>query len=90
MKQPKGGDIPCQDFERKARKEHRCHWCGEKIRVGEKHYQCKGHWEGDWQDWRMHKLCLDRNRKYIAEGFEPYEYDREMEESNETQRPKEA
>lgn len=43
----------------KAAKRHQCIWCYEPIVVGEYHYQYKGMWESDWQDWRMHSDCLE-------------------------------
>jgi hypothetical protein len=47
----------------KANKEHKCIWCGEGILKGEVHYQFKGKWEGEWQNWRMHKECIDAANK---------------------------
>lgn len=41
----------------KARKEHSCIWCGEKILVGEKHRQQAGVVSGDFQDNRYHEEC---------------------------------
>ena len=72
MKEPRGNGIPCSMTYPKAKKEYRCHWCGEDIEKGEIHCHLKGHWEGDWQDWRMHKLCYEEKDEEISEGFEPF------------------
>lgn len=41
-----------------ARKDHRCQGCLSKIPKGEMHYQFKGAYEGEWQNWRMHEECF--------------------------------
>ena len=41
----------------KGRKKHVCAGCGSVIPVGELHFQFKGMWEGDWQNWRAHAEC---------------------------------
>lgn len=41
----------------KARKQHRCEWCYGLILKGETHYQYKGMYGGEWQNWRMHPEC---------------------------------
>ena len=76
MSEPKGTGIPCQVTIVKAQKQYQCRWCGEEIKKGEKHCRCTGHWEGDWQDWRMHSECYERNAEYISEGFDPFENER--------------
>ncbi len=76
MNEPRYTGIPCSYTEPKARKEYKCHWCSEIILKHEKHYHLKGHWQGDWQDWRMHTLCYDRNSDEISDGFEPFENER--------------
>lgn len=58
-----------------AQKKHRCIWCGDAIPKGEKHQHCKGKWEGDWQDWRMHAECFAAFQKVTGNegGFiDPY------------------
>ena len=73
MSEPRGGNsIPCDISFIKARKIYRCHWCDEDIEKDETHAHCRGHWNGDWQDWRMHSLCYDQNDEEISEGFEPF------------------
>ena len=42
----------------KARKQHRCSMCIEPINKGETYGRTKGQWEGDWQDWKAHDVCL--------------------------------
>lgn len=41
----------------RARKNHFCEWCWSAILMGEEHYRFKGKWEGEFQDWRMHRDC---------------------------------
>lgn len=48
-----------------GRKPHRCEYCYGPIPQGERHYQFKGIWEGEWQNWRMHKEC---NESYDMNG----------------------
>jgi len=40
-----------------AKKEYPCAWCQTPIPKGERHFQFKGKWDGEWQDWRMHAEC---------------------------------
>jgi hypothetical protein len=62
----------------KARKEHKCEWCGEPIPKGEVHYQFTGIWQGDWQNWRMHDGCheIASLNNELDDGFYPYEHER--------------
>lgn len=65
----------------KARKEHICEWCGEKINIGEKYYRYKGIYDGDFQDTCMHLECELASQKFFAENiyedeFTPYEFKR--------------
>jgi hypothetical protein len=58
----------------KARKIYVCGWCGEIILKAERHTHFKGSWQGEWQDWRMHKECNDalvEDGEIIPEGFIP-------------------
>jgi hypothetical protein len=60
-----------------ARKQYRCEWCGEPIKIGEKHPQFVGKWEDEFQSWRMHSECYEAtSRDDLSEGFTPYEHDR--------------
>jgi hypothetical protein len=62
----------------KARKDHRCEWCGQSIPRGEVHYLFVGVWEGEWQNWRMHEECskyANLNNEFI-DGFTPFENER--------------
>lgn len=43
----------------KAKKEHRCNFCGEKIRVGETYCISTHKNDGELYDWRTHKHCSD-------------------------------
>lgn len=65
-----GGDFV------KANKVHRCTWCQTMIQKGETHFQFKGMWEGDWQNWRMHSECGTAHSDETADGEihdEPHE-----------------
>ncbi len=61
-----------------AAKDHRCEWCGETITKGEKHAHYKGKWEGEFQDWRMHRECNEDadNSDELQDGFTPYDHER--------------
>ena len=43
--------------ERKARKEHRCDYCGEIIKKGEAYDWSKNIYEGTLYEWKGHKQC---------------------------------
>jgi len=60
----------------RAKKRHRCAWCGTWIEVGEKHRAWCGKMDGDFQQNRMHDEChaaFHRDLDYIDEGFLLYE-----------------
>ena len=41
----------------KARKEHKCCECGERIAIGERHEHAKGKWDGNWDSYRTCLFC---------------------------------
>ncbi len=43
----------------KGRKQHRCEYCLGPIPTGEHHYNYRGLYGGEWQNWRMHSECFD-------------------------------
>ena len=45
------------DKERKARKEHRCDFCGEIIKKGETYDWSKNIYDGTLHEWKAHKKC---------------------------------
>lgn len=53
---------------------HRCVACYYFIPKGEEHYHFKGMWEGEWQDWRMHRECEAAHRADGCEEFLPGDY----------------
>jgi hypothetical protein len=62
---------------RKARKQHRCIWCGEPIAVGERYRHWRGKFEGDVMSNDWHKECdAAAESEDLEEGFEPYFYKR--------------
>lgn len=52
----------------KARKEHVCIWCEEKILVGEKHHRQAGRVYGEFQDNRYHAECWTDASRSFREG----------------------
>lgn len=63
-----------------ARKQHRCEWCGEEIKKGEKHYKFVGIHDG-FCSWRMHSECIKAFEREVdnlnEDGeFMPYEHKR--------------
>lgn len=67
---------------RKARKPHKCIWCGEQIAIGTKYRHERSTWEGDFhaQDW--HPECDEAFTAELRESheheleFSPYENER--------------
>lgn len=57
----------------KARKEHFCEWCNQKIEIGEKHLSRAYIFDGDFISGRMHLECEkamnNSSRDEIAEGW---------------------
>ena len=66
--------------EQKARKQHKCVWCGEAIEIGETYSYWAGIFEGEFQTNKMHleceKVCSSKENDYCHDGFNPYEYKR--------------
>jgi hypothetical protein len=61
----------------KARKAHRCSWCGETISAGEEYTRYAGMWENEFQSWAMHNECFeDTDNEEVVDGFMPYEHKR--------------
>jgi hypothetical protein len=66
---------------RKARKPHRCIWCGQPIVAGEKYRHERSTFNGDFQVQDWHPECDDAFAEVVRyEGgeaeFSPYENDR--------------
>lgn len=63
----------------KAKKEHRCSWCGQQILVGESYLRSRVVFEGDPQTNKFHPECGDAaaaDNMEWGEGFMPYEQER--------------
>ena len=70
--------------ERIARKAHQCVWCPEPIAKGERYYDERSKYEGDFQYHKWHPECRDalmarlKQQKgcYYDEGFAPHAQNR--------------
>jgi hypothetical protein len=63
----------------KAKKEHKCSWCGQQILVGEMYLRSRVVFEGDPQTNKFHPECGDAaaaDNMEWGEGFMPYEQER--------------
>jgi hypothetical protein len=62
----------------KARKQHKCEWCGEPIEIGSPCEHFVGTWHNEFQDWRMHPECYVNASKAdsLTDGVAPYENER--------------
>jgi hypothetical protein len=58
----------------RARKEHHCNYCGEKILIGEQYYRETSVYDGNMQDIPMHLEC-ERAEKIEHAGEGEYERD---------------
>lgn len=62
------------------RKEHRCIWCGQKIRIGEKYMDERSVYDGNIQRHRWHPECLNAAHEYFRntaeEEFSPWDNER--------------
>ena len=64
--------------ETKARKKHRCVYCGQIIAIGEMYLREKSIYEG-WRNFQWHPECLEAQREYAKDGdweFTLYSADR--------------
>lgn len=59
----------------KARKEHRCEWCGQAILVGEKHELNEGRREGGWFRARLHIECQNAWNEWTRRWGDDCEFD---------------
>jgi len=53
----------------KARKMHKCQWCGKLIEPGDIYYRYTMKWDGEMQDTCMHLECAEASSK----GMESWE-----------------
>lgn len=63
----------------KARKEHRCIWCGQTIQIGEKYRREKSVYDGEFQDHKWHLECNEDSVEHFKRWgceFEAYENER--------------
>ena len=65
--------------EHKARRAHRCIWCGEHIQVGEMYFYQSGRFNDDFQSNHWHHECWDaaaQDEDAFRDGFSPHENER--------------
>lgn len=60
---------------RKARKPHRCIWCGHKITIGEKYLDERSLYDGNIQRHRWHPECSEASAE-SNEEFSAYDNER--------------
>lgn len=54
----------------KARKEHKCLYCGKGIAIGETYWRETGIFEGDFNDYCLDELCNTAVNKFYQSGDE--------------------
>ena len=59
----------------KARWRHRCVACWWPIEKGELHYNYRGMYGGEWQNWRMHVECEEDWEINGCEEFTPGDFE---------------
>jgi hypothetical protein len=66
--------------ERLAKKPHKCIWCGERIKIGDKYQEIRGINDGNFQLNRFHLECIsacnDDMDNSLDDTFSPYCFDR--------------
>ena len=62
----------------RARKRHRCIWCGEDVIIGEIYRREKSVYDGEMQDHKWHLECDLASHEYFEdeEDFMPFENER--------------
>jgi len=58
--------------ERKARKEHKCCECNQKINIGERYQYCSGIWDGRPDSYKTCLSCLTLRNDYIEKTGEDF------------------
>ena len=61
---------------RKCRKEKRCMYCAQMIKVGETYTHQTGNYDGAWQDTKMHPECFDDMAEFGDGEYTLYSGDR--------------
>ena len=61
---------------RKARKPHRCTYCGEAINAGDTYAYQTGNWDGRWFESKMHDECFEEMCDEGDGEYTPYSNDR--------------
>lgn len=67
------------DSHPKARKDHLCIWCGQKIPAGTVYYAERSVFDGEMQNHHWHEECKDAADDYFSAGEEefcPYDNER--------------
>ena len=61
---------------RKAKKPHRCTYCGEAINKGEQYTFQKGNYDGRWFESKMHDECFEDMAETGDGEYTPYSNER--------------
>lgn len=65
----------------KARKDHRCIWCGQKIEKGTTYISERSVFDGEMQNHHWHVECSEASQEYFSQGeceFDPYSNERPL------------
>lgn len=69
-------DFNNDPIERKARIQHICIYCAEKIEIGENYAYQSGFYEGCWFEYKMHVECREETISSGDFEFLPYSNER--------------
>ena len=62
--------TPLSESKPKARKEHQCIWCGEKILIAENYHRETGIYDGGFQHSEWHLECILDAQEYFRKSLE--------------------
>jgi hypothetical protein len=69
-------DFCSESKVRKARRDHRCTYCGEGIASGETYVFQKGNYDDRWYESKMHHECFDDLKTSGDDEYMPYSNER--------------
>lgn len=62
------GTSSCIDYIKRAKKEHKCSWCGEKILLGESYKRWRWYDSSDVTTCKLHDECFNVHSDKVTEG----------------------